>query len=143
MGLIEYEVLDVKDGRAVAHHVDVENFKNTLRTKLTTLLSTVRAEAYEKGQDDAFRGKIESMSSITVKETYDVPYVLQEAYRNEGRADERARIVGLVPEEKNGMNGENLPFENSPEIYGNQRIESYKKGWRECRAEFLRRVGEK
>jgi len=35
-------------------------------------------------------------------------------------------------EKKNGLNGENLPFENSPEIYGNQRIESYKKGYNQA-----------
>lgn len=29
---------------------------------------------------------------------------------------------------KTGNNGEGLPFENSPEIYGNQRIEAYKNG---------------
>lgn len=38
-------------------------------------------------------------------------------------------IVEMVEsEKKEGLNGENLPFENSPDIYGNQRIESFKKG---------------
>lgn len=31
--------------------------------------------------------------------------------------------------EKKGMNGEGLPFENSPEIYGNKRMEAYRKGY--------------
>jgi hypothetical protein len=39
---------------------------------------------------------------------------------------EIARKKGML---KTGNNGEGLPFENSPEIYGNQRIEAYKKGW--------------
>jgi hypothetical protein len=40
-------------------------------------------------------------------------------------------------EKKNGLNGENLPFENSPEIYGNQRIESYKKGYNQALDDLL------
>lgn len=30
---------------------------------------------------------------------------------------------------KKGFQGEGLPFENSPEIYGNQRVESYRNGY--------------
>ncbi len=36
------------------------------------------------------------------------------------------RVEGV---ENRGNNGEGLPFENSPEIYGNQRVESFKKGF--------------
>lgn len=38
----------------------------------------------------------------------------------------KKQIEGM---KKVGQGGEGLPFENSPEIYGNQRIESYKKGY--------------
>lgn len=43
-------------------------------------------------------------------------------------------LIGEVKAEVEGMkklvnNGEVLPFENSPEIYGNKRIEAYKNGF--------------
>jgi len=42
-------------------------------------------DSYEKGQDDAFRGRIENMSSIVVKETFEVPEHLREHFRKEAR----------------------------------------------------------
>lgn len=39
---------------------------------------------------------------------------------------------GVENIKKIGNNGEGLPFENSPEIYGNQRRESYKKGYNQA-----------
>lgn len=38
-------------------------------------------------------------------------------------------LAGLI---KIGSNGEGLPFENSPDIYGNQRVEAYKKGYNQA-----------
>lgn len=43
--------------------------------------------------------------------------------------DECERLEGLT---KTGSNGEGLPFENSPDIYGNQRVEAYKKGYNQA-----------
>ena len=46
---------------------------------------------------------------------------------------EKAKWKGEVEKMKKiGMNGEGLPFENSPEIYGNQRIVSFKKGFNQA-----------
>ena len=44
----------------------------------------------------------------------------------------QAEIEFLEGMKKKGNDGEDLPFENSPEIYGNQRIESYKKGYNQA-----------
>lgn len=49
------------------------------------------------------------------------------------------QIIELMPEERTQ---ENLPFENSPEIYGNQRIESYKKGFNQARTEMINKIPE-
>lgn len=40
----------------------------------------------------------------------------------------REEIVRLGGMKKKGQNGEGLPFENSPEIYGNARMEAWKNG---------------
>lgn len=44
--------------------------------------------------------------------------------------------------EKVGNNGEGLPFENSPEIYGNQRQEAYKRGYNSALDDILRIINE-
>ena len=46
-------------------------------------------------------------------------------------------IERLVKEEKlkEGNNGDGLPFESSPELYGNARLESYKKGYNQAKQE--------
>ena len=41
----------------------------------------------------------------------------------------------ILPKEKNVNSGEGLPFENSPEIYGNRRIVAYANGANEMLAE--------
>ena len=47
------------------------------------------------------------------------------SYITSQRASDVRRLEGM---KKNGMNGEGLPFENSPEIYGNARMEAWKNG---------------
>ena len=45
-------------------------------------------------------------------------------------------------QKKTGNNGKGLPFENSPEIYGNQRIESYKKGYNQALSDIISLIEE-
>ena len=40
----------------------------------------------------------------------------------------RSEIEKLEGMKKTGNNGEGLPFENSPDIYGNARMEAWKNG---------------
>ena len=48
------------------------------------------------------------------------------------REETLKEVEGIVESiTKTRFNGEGLPFENSPEIYGNKRIEAYKKGFNE------------
>lgn len=51
-------------------------------------------------------------------------------------------IERLVKEEKlkEGNNGEGLPFENSPELYGNARLEAYKNGYNQAKQETIDRL---
>ena len=45
-----------------------EEIQNFIRQSIQSIAEESRKEGYEKGQDDAFRGRIENMSSITIKE---------------------------------------------------------------------------
>lgn len=58
-------------------------------------MAEARAEGYEKGQDDAFRGKIENMSSISIKETVNVPVELQEYFKKQEREALKKKIEGM------------------------------------------------
>lgn len=47
-------------------------------------------------------------------------------------------VVEMVESKKKYvLNGEGLPHENSPEIYGNQRIESYRRGYNQALDDLL------
>lgn len=51
--------------------------------------------------------------------------------------DMQTLIEEIEGKKKDKENGEGLPFENSPEIYGNQRIRSYKKGYNQAIDDIL------
>ena len=48
----------------------------------------------------------------------------------------REELLGRMPKDKNIASGEGLPFENSPEIYGNERMVAYARGYNEGKAEI-------
>lgn len=53
---------------------------------------------YKKGLEDAFSGKIENMRSILVRETWEVPPVLREMIRKEGKAARDIEVKYLLLE---------------------------------------------
>lgn len=55
---------------------------------------------------------------------------------------EHSRIREVVRGmEKTGYNGEDLPFENSPDIYGNKRVEAFKKGYNQALNQLEEAIG--
>ena len=51
----------------------------------------------------------------------------------------RSEIEKLEESVKTGSNGEGLPFENSPEIYGNARMEAWKSGHNQALTSIITR----
>ncbi len=76
----------------------IETFQVPTSDFLAKKLAAARAEGYEQGQTDAFAGKIESMKSVLITETYNVPEVLRTHFRQEGANEERERIAEIVGE---------------------------------------------
>lgn len=60
-----------------------------------------------------------------------------ESYLTRQREEFRKMVRKM---ELKGQNGESLPYENSPEIYGNQRQQSYKKGFNTALDEILKEI---
>ena len=54
----------------------------------------------------------------------------------------RSEIEKLESGVKTGNNGEGLPFENSPDIYGNARIEAWKNGHNQAITSIITRYKE-
>jgi hypothetical protein len=49
-------------------------------------------------------------------------------------------LTEAVGDDKNHQTGKDLPFENSPEIYGNQRIVAYANGYNRAKAELRAKI---
>jgi hypothetical protein len=49
-------------------------------------------------------------------------------------------LLTHMPVGKSVQLGEGLPFENSPEIYGNRRIIAYANGWNDCRSQLIKNL---
>ena len=54
----------------------------------------------------------------------------------------RSEIEKLEGSIKTGNNGEGLPFENSPEIFGNARMEAWKNGYNQALTSIITRYKE-
>ena len=57
-----------------------------------------KADGYEKGQDDAFRGKIENLKTLEIKETFHIPQVIKDEFLSDYKK-------GLVEDAKRHFNG--------------------------------------
>lgn len=64
-------------------------------------------EGYEKGVDGALRGQIENMSSITIKETVNIPKEIQEHLKQEGREAALREVLEMV---KGMRKNENITY---------------------------------
>jgi hypothetical protein len=61
-----------------------------------------------------------------------IDYIIKDFHRSSLISIFQANIERSENVRKKGNNGDGLPFENSPEIYGNARIEAYKNGFNQA-----------
>jgi hypothetical protein len=64
--------------------------------ELESFILQVRTEAYQEGQEDAFKGKVQNLKTLTITETVNVIPELQEYFRKQGRTDTINEIRKVV-----------------------------------------------
>lgn len=100
---------DFRLGQAIAidtglpperHSEAIEWLKENLSRFISQEITAAEARGYERGQDDAFRGKIENMKEITIHETVNVPKPIQDHFISLGEKAMLEKCLRALPPER-------------------------------------------
>lgn len=108
------------DKKSPTHIHSIDETITYWLARISTLIEEARKKGIEEGQDDAFNGRIEKMGSITIKETINVPKGIQEIFREQGRQEERDRVIQMVEGMKAPV--KNVLYPSDHEKYRNKVI---------------------
>lgn len=93
--------------------------------KLESFILQVRTEAYQEGQEDAFKGKVQNLKTLTITETVNVIPELQEYFKKRGRQDtineirkevEKIKMERFEPGDSDWIRGYNQAFVENNEV---------------------------
>lgn len=73
---------------------------------LNRVAETAREEGYEKGQDDAFRGKIQNMKTIEVSEIIEIPKAMRDYLEKEARQSFAKEVIEKMPMKRGDFHDE-------------------------------------
>lgn len=98
---------------------------------------------YLKEMDEEFEKINSKFMSLIENMSYDGLYLLDTKLFKSFHSETIKGLLQMLVEEeklKEGNNGDGLPFESSPELYGNARLESYKNGYNQSKQESRDRL---
>jgi hypothetical protein len=96
-------------------------------TKPSEIFETPEASGFSRVRDN-IEEKVAHIVKLVDDKTAGYEMKIENALTTT-REEAFKEALAMLPEEKNSMDDKSLPFENSPEIYGNQRINAYKNGY--------------